>query len=93
VLTHAVSLADALNYLNSSALANSMVLHRDLKPDNIGFTLGQELKLIDFGLAKVVENATPQCDDVYRMSGETGSLRYMAPEVADNQPYNHKSDV
>jgi serine/threonine protein kinase len=27
------------------------------------------------------------------MSGETGSLRYMAPEVADALPYNHKADV
>ena len=70
-----------------------MVLHRDLKPDNIGFTLDGTLKLIDFGLAKVVENASPGSDDVYRMSGETGSLRYMAPEVADNLPYNHKADV
>ena len=58
-----------------------MVLHRDLKPDNIGFTLDGALKLIDFGLAKIVENASPLSDDVYRMSGETGSLRYMAPEV------------
>ena len=50
------------------------------------------MKLIDFGLARTVENATI-CDDVYEMSGETGSLRYMAPEVADCQPYNQKSDV
>ena len=27
------------------------------------------------------------------MSGETGSLRYMAPEVAAALPYNHKADV
>ena len=27
------------------------------------------------------------------MSGETGSLRYMAPEVANCQPYNQKADV
>lgn len=27
------------------------------------------------------------------MSGETGSLRYMAPEVAASKPYNHKVDV
>jgi serine/threonine protein kinase len=27
------------------------------------------------------------------MSGETGSLRYMAPEVAEHLPYNHKADV
>lgn len=50
------------------------------------------VKLIDFGLARIVENASVS-NDVYEMSGETGSLRYMAPEVADCQPYNQKADV
>lgn len=57
-----------------------------------GFTLDGTVKLIDFGLARTVENATIS-NDVYDMSGETGSLRYMAPEVASSQPYNQKADV
>ena len=32
-------------------------------------------------------------NDLYNMSGNTGSLRYMAPEVARCDPYNHKVDV
>ena len=58
----------------------------------IGFTLDGTVKLIDFGLARIVENATVS-NEVYEMSGETGSLRYMAPEVADSKPYNQKADV
>ena len=58
-----------------------------------GFTLDGTVKLIDFGLATILNNASPQSDEVYEMSGETGSLRYMAPEVADSRPYNHKADV
>lgn len=58
-----------------------------------GFTLDGTVKVIDFGLATIVENATPDSDQVYNLSGETGSLRYMAPEVADARPYNHKVDV
>jgi serine/threonine protein kinase len=67
-------------YCQEEAIPGSMVLHRDLKPDNIGFTLNGVVKLLDFGLAKIVENASAQSDDTYDMSGETGSLRYMAPE-------------
>ena len=51
------------------------------------------MKLLDFGLARIVENADPTSNEVYAMSGETGSLRYMAPEVAEGLPYNHKADV
>eukprot|EP00560_Eucampia_antarctica_P004650 CAMPEP_0197836412 /NCGR_PEP_ID=MMETSP1437-20131217/28896_1 /TAXON_ID=49252 ORGANISM="Eucampia antarctica, Strain CCMP1452" /NCGR_SAMPLE_ID=MMETSP1437 /ASSEMBLY_ACC=CAM_ASM_001096 /LENGTH=591 /DNA_ID=CAMNT_0043442569 /DNA_START=42 /DNA_END=1814 /DNA_ORIENTATION=- len=93
VLKCARSIAEAMEYLHSDAIPGCMVLHRDLKPDNIGFTLDGTIKLIDFGLARVVENSSPDTDELYEMSGETGSLRYMAPEVADGQPYNHKADV
>jgi serine/threonine protein kinase len=58
----------------------------------LGFTLDGTVMLFDFGLARIVENASVS-NEVYEMSGETGSLRYMAPEVADCQPYNQKADV
>ncbi|KAL7502973.1 hypothetical protein ACHAXN_001201, partial [Cyclotella atomus] len=92
VLKTARSMADALAYCHGRAIPNAMVLHRDLKPDNVGFTLDGTVKIIDFGLARIVENATVS-NDVYEMSGETGSLRYMSPEVANCQPYNQKADV
>jgi len=93
VLRCARSLACAMQYCNEQAVPGSLVLHRDLKPDNIGFSLDGKVKLIDFGLARTVENSDPKSNDVYEMSGETGSLRYMAPEVAEGLPYNHKADV
>lgn len=37
------------------------------------------MKVIDFGLARLLENADSTSNEVYAMSGETGSLRYMAP--------------
>lgn len=92
-LGYARSLATAMQYLHETAVENGMVLHRDLKPDNIAFTRDGTVKLLDFGLARLVENADPRSNEVYSMSGETGSLRYMAPEVAKQQPYNHKADV
>jgi serine/threonine protein kinase len=93
VLRVARSIADAMSYCHQEAIPGCMVLHRDLKPDNIGFTLDGTVKIIDFGLAKIVENASVDSDDIYTMSGETGSLRYMAPEVADALPYNAAADV
>ena len=44
-----------------------------------GFTLDGTVKILDFGLAKIIESASVDSNDVYVMSGETGSLRYMAP--------------
>lgn len=93
VLKHAKDLASAFAYLHEGAVEGAAVLHRDLKPDNVGFSIDGSIKLIDFGLAKVLHGADPTSDEVYEMSGETGSLRYMAPEVALSQPYNHKADV
>lgn len=80
VLNCARSMAAAMAYCHEEAIPDCMVLHRDLKPDNIGFTLNGGVKIIDFGLAKIVEHASAQSDESYEMSGETGSLRYMAPE-------------
>mmetsp|Transcript_6910 Transcript_6910/g.10139 ORF Transcript_6910/g.10139 Transcript_6910/m.10139 type:complete len:147 (+) Transcript_6910:910-1350(+) len=39
------------------------------------------------------EEASGSDSDVYVMSGDVGSLRYMAPEVAKSEAYNHKADI
>eukprot|EP00571_Detonula_confervacea_P009420 CAMPEP_0172327116 /NCGR_PEP_ID=MMETSP1058-20130122/58671_1 /TAXON_ID=83371 /ORGANISM="Detonula confervacea, Strain CCMP 353" /LENGTH=635 /DNA_ID=CAMNT_0013044073 /DNA_START=29 /DNA_END=1936 /DNA_ORIENTATION=- len=56
-------------------------------------------KLFDFGLAKELKPkyrkshpAYPD-QDTYKLTGCTGSRRYMAPEVCFSDPYNHKADV
>jgi serine/threonine protein kinase len=55
------------------------------------------LKVIDFGLAKLVRRAAASGNgrslSRYQMTGETGSPRYMAPECHLNLPYNEKVDV
>lgn len=92
VVLNAQAIASAMDHFHSS-IDGSTIIHRDLKPDNIGFTSGGVLKVMDFGLASTVENGSPDSDQTYDMTGGTGSLRYMAPEVADSRPYNHKADV
>lgn len=57
------------------------------KPENIGFDPQGILKLFDFGLAKRLDHAEKVGDGHYHLTGNTGSLRYMAPECALDQPY------
>ena len=92
----ALCLAEAMEYCHQRAFAGHRVLHRDLKPTNIGFLADGRLVLFDFGLASAwkLRDAEPPSDKERRpLTGETGSLRYMAPEVALGQQYNHKAEV
>ena len=63
--------------------------------DNIGFDIRGDVKLFDFGLAKELDPSLQSegCTEMYELSGNTGSLRYMAPEVARSDPYNLSADV
>jgi len=72
------------------------VIHRDLKPANLMLTRGKRLKIGDFGLSRTlqVRNKLPQhMNAVYKLTGETGSYRYMAPEVFRHEPYGPAIDV
>lgn len=84
----AYDLISAVSYLHSKN-----ILHRDLKPENIGFGYKSDLKLFDFGLARDVNDLDKDEDGLYKLTGYTGSCRYMAPEIAKNKPYNHSVDV
>jgi serine/threonine protein kinase len=67
-------------------------VYRDLKPENIGFDVRGDVKIFDFGLARQLPNEKDD-DGTYKMTGDTGSARYMAPEIAMFQPYNETVDV
>jgi len=92
-------IASAVEFLHANGVA-----HRDLHPHNIGFDSDDTPKLFDFGLARVVGNkrvppgtipgkALDDDDAKYQMTGNTGTLRYMAPEIAFGERYGLKVDV
>ncbi|KAI2494003.1 protein kinase [Fragilaria crotonensis] len=88
-LVIAFDLCSAFKYLH-----DRHILYRDIKPENIGFDVRGDVKLFDFGLAKEICSDTPRMSNgTYKLTGQTGSPRYMAPEVANELPYNEKCDV
>lgn len=87
-ITVALQLAQAMQYLHQHNIC-----YRDLKPDNIGFDLHDSLKLFDFGLAKELKDYKRHVDGTYQLTANTGSKRYMAPEVATRERYNLSVDV
>ena len=54
------------------------------------------MKLADFGLSKTLpfnKHANYDLDSKFKLTGETGSYRYMAPEVFRHEPYNYKVTI
>ena len=94
-----LELAEALHYchteVTNSVFPGCRILHRDLKPNNIGFLPDGRLALFDFGLARLwrLSEADLDGNETRKLTGNTGSLRYMAPEVALSKPYSHKAEV
>ncbi|KAH7439304.1 hypothetical protein KP509_04G055000 [Ceratopteris richardii] len=82
VMQLALDLSRGLSYLHSQS-----IIHRDVKSENMLLDKKMNLKIADFGVARV-EAQNPK-----DMTGETGTLGYMAPEVLAGKPYNRKCDV
>jgi serine/threonine-protein kinase len=72
------------------------IIHRDLKPANVKITPGGVVKVLDFGLAKIVADAAPGQTVTMASTGINvvlGTPAYMAPEQAQGRPVDKRADV
>ena len=63
------------------------ILHRDLKTQNIFMTQSGQIKIGDFGIARVLQH-TYDCAQT-----AIGTPYYLSPEICQEKPYNQKSDI
>ena len=63
------------------------ILHRDIKAENIFLDKDGNAKIGDLGVAKVMTHAVDFAKTL------VGTPYYLSPELCENKPYNHKSDV
>ncbi|XP_037322554.2 serine/threonine-protein kinase 36 [Pungitius pungitius] len=78
----ACQLVSALYYLHSHR-----ILHRDMKPQNILLGKSGVVKLCDFGFARAMSVSTMVLTSI------KGTPLYMSPELVEEKPYDHTSDL
>ncbi|MDQ2747613.1 MAG: protein kinase, partial [Acidobacteriota bacterium] len=93
-LSIAVQVCDALAYTHSRG-----IIHRDIKAGNIMATSGGQVKVLDFGLAKLMEDEPAQNvkgvdrNDITELGIPYGTATYAAPEQAKGEKTDHRADI
>lgn len=90
-----IPLTDALSAAHATG-----IVHRDLKPTNVMLTADGRVKILDFGLAKLVGEgsdvgSSPDAatEALTEVGTVMGTLPYMSPEQIEGLPVDHRTDV
>ena len=89
-LPHALSVMRQVAAALAKA-AEQGVVHRDVKPENIMLTPSGEVKVTDFGLARIAREG--EALDLTRIGITLGTPLYMSPEQVEGKPLDHRSDL
>ncbi len=91
VLEFGIQTSDALG-----AAHQKNIIHRDIKPANIFIVAGGRVKILDFGLAKVISTPTheePGADSLTAEGVIPGTTAYMSPEQVKGEDLDGRSDL
>jgi serine/threonine protein kinase/Flp pilus assembly protein TadD len=86
-IDEAVGIADRIARGLGKAHSRGIV-HRDIKPANVFITEDGEVKLLDFGLAKLADQT-----GVTKIGTTVGTVTYLSPEQARGQEVDHRTDI
>jgi hypothetical protein len=91
VLTIALDICAGLHFAHEMRRVDGRpmeIVHRDVSPSNVFVTFGGEIKLLDFGIAKVISSTQITMDGVRK-----GKMAYMSPEQVKGERVDRRSDI